>query len=40
MSHKVICIGRQFGSGGFLIGKALSEKLDAPNPTEDSHETL
>ena len=30
MSHKVICIGRQFGSGGFLIGKALSEKLGIP----------
>lgn len=28
--HLVICIGRQFGSGGHEIGQALSEKLGIP----------
>lgn len=28
--HKVITIGRQFGSGGREIGQRLSEKLDIP----------
>lgn len=28
--HLVICIGRQFGSGGHEIGQGLSEKLGIP----------
>lgn len=30
MSNRVICIGRQFGSGGHDIGKMLAEKLNIP----------
>ena len=30
MKNTVICIGRQYGSGGFKIAKMLSEKLGIP----------
>ena len=30
MKNKVVCIGRQFGSGGHDIGKLLAEKLNIP----------
>lgn len=30
MKNRVICIGRQFGSGGHDIGKMLAEKLNIP----------
>ena len=30
MKNTVICIGRQYGSGGYEIAKKVSEKLDIP----------
>ena len=30
MGNRVICLSRQFGSGGHDIGKLLAEKLDIP----------
>ena len=30
MKNTVICIGRQYGSGGFKVAKKLSEKLGIP----------
>ena len=30
MGHKIITIGRQFGSGGHEIGERLSKALDIP----------
>ena len=30
MSHRIIAIGRQFGSGGRTIGKKVAEKLGIP----------